>query len=198
MEGQVVGMPKLPFHSFAFTLIENKRPRASLRMAAAGGDMYDLRVQKGSATNPTSQFTRQVPLEVAERLRDTLQSIGAFGWDESYGDTTAPGSRRWTMSVVFEEGVFSIESKGGSDVPAGFDDLLEELYRMDFPRPQAPAAPAEMQQLLSEAESNPEALATRMKSEFQHLSPAEQDQLLDALAATGLATRDWWERFFRS
>jgi hypothetical protein len=38
----------------------------------------------------------------------------------------------------------------------------------------------------------------RMKEEFRHLSPEEQSRMLDALAATGLATREWWERFFRS
>lgn len=242
-----------PFHSFTFTLLENKQPRTLFRMKAAEGDLYELKVQKGSAANPISQFTRKVPFEVAERLRDALQSIGVFGWDESYGDTTAPGSRRWTMSVVFQEGVFSIESKGGSDVPVGFDDVLEELYRLDFPRP-ARASQAggmrgvgsainamglgksgltggmsagdlgayasgrgadfsqmadslkaglggldarEMQDLLAQAQSNPQALQQRMKDEFRHLSPDEQNKMLDALASTGMATREWWERFLR-
>ena len=277
---------KHPFHNFAFTLLENRQPRTSFRMAVKDDGMYELRVQKGSAANPSSQFTRTVPIEVAERLRDALQTVGAFGWEESYGDTTAPGSRRWTMSVVFQEGVFSLESKGGSDVPAGFDDLLEELYRLDFPRPagsrQGGGAQGlgnasgaggisgtgnahsgtrgvgsalnamgfgglgsmggmsagdlgafassgqggmggagklggidfsgmadalsgglggldsvELQNLLSQAQTNPQAFQQRMKEEFRHLSPDEQSQMLDALAATGMATREWWERFFR-
>ena len=252
---------KLPFHSFAFTLLENKQPRTSFRLSAKDGGMYELHVQTGSAANPSSQFTRTVPVDVAERLRDALQSLGVFGWDESYGDTRAPGSRRWTMSVVFEEGVFSLESKGGSDAPQGFDALLEELYRLDFPRPAAQrnggqargvgsainamglggsgmlggmsagdlgafsAAGGgldfsrmadslkgglnglgglggldarEMQDLLSQAQSNPQVFQQRMKEEFRHLSPDEQNQMLVALAATGMATREWWERFFRS
>lgn len=249
-------MSALPFHSFTFTLLENKQPRVLFRMAAAEGGLYELKVQKGSAANPISQFTRKVPLEVAERLRDALQDIGAFGWEDSYGDTLAPGSRRWTMSVVFQEGVFSLESKGGSDVPAGFNALLEELYRLDFPRPAVARKgkgaqgvgsaintmglgglgsiggmsagdlgafassgmgagadfsrfgelfaggmggvdAREMQDLLAQAQANPQLLQQRMKDEFRHLSPDEQDQMLDALAATGMATREWWERFLR-
>ena len=260
---------KPPFHSFTFTLLENRQPRRLLRMTMKGGGAYELHVQKGSAANPISEFTRTVPVEVAERLCDALQAIGAFGWDESYGDVTAPGSRRWTMSVVFQEGVFSLESKGGSDVPMGFADLLEELYRLDFPRPvgasgasvgctsglKGPGYPGgvggigsslnasglggsgmlrgmsagdlgayaasggdgidfsrmadslkgglggldarEMQELLSQAQTNPQAMQQRMKEEFRHLSPVEQNQMLDALASTGMATREWWERFFR-
>ena len=215
----------LPFHSFTFTLLENKRPRKSFRLVAGDEGLYELDVQQGSAANPTTRFTRKVPIEAAERLRDAMRSIGVFGWGDSYGDSVAPGSRRWSLGIVFKEGVFSLESKGGSDVPPGFDDLLEELYRMDFPRPAgarvgaAVSTPmptsvgdlaafaskfdapgfdaAEIQRLLAQVGNSPEALASRMKDEFRHLSPDEQSQMLDALASTGLATREGWERFFR-
>ena len=202
----------LPFHRFTFTLIENKRPRTSLRMTAGEDGFYELHVQKGSAANPSSQFTRKVPVDAAERLRDTMQSIGAFGWEESYGDATAPGSRRWTMGVVFQEGVFSIESKGGSDVPAGFDDLLEELYRLDFPRPaepragSAPVIPTSIGDLAAYASNaglpdlanfDSAEIQQRMKEEFRHMSPDEQSQLIDMLVQTGMGSRDFWERFFR-
>lgn len=256
-------MPKPPFHSFAFTLIEDKRPRTSLRMTALDNGDYELHVQKGSAANPSSQFTRKVPVETVERLRDALQRAGAFGWEPSYGDNTRPGSRRWTLSIVFEKDVFSLESKGGSDVPGGFNELLEELYRLDFPRTTAsgnatkaggptsatglssainamgagsfgrmsagdlgayaatgtgPASDLpgvdfsqiadelkdglpgldarDMQDLLAQAQSNPEAIRKRMREEFQHLSASEQERMLDALAATDMATREWWRRFF--
>ena len=125
----------LPFHSFTFTLVADRRPRAAFRMTAQEGGMYELHVERGSASSPTSQFTRALPLDVAQRFKDTLQELGVFGWEESYGDTSAPGSRRWTLNTVFKEGVFSVSSKGGSDAPAAFDALLEELYRLDFPRP---------------------------------------------------------------
>ena len=221
---------QLPFHSFAFTLIDNKRPRAMLRLSASDEGFYELHVEKGSASRPASQFTRQVPVETAQRLKDALQSLGVFGWDEEYGDSRAPGSRRWRVSTIFKEGVFSVSSRGGSDVPVGFDDMLEELYRLDFPRPDQPkAAPsgivglptesmgfdfgqladlmggdglpgfdaASMTELLDEARSNPQALQNRMREEFRHMPREEQDRLLDALASSGMASRAWWERFFR-
>ena len=201
----------LPFHSFTFTLLENKRPRKSFRMMVADGGLYELHVQQGSATNPSAQFTRRVPIEAATRLRDTLQSVGAFGWEASYGDATAPDSRRWSLSVVFKKGVFSIESKGGSDVPAGFDDLLEELYRMDFPRPagqrvsapaaQMPSSIGDMAAFASQLGSDPaqaQRLARQMKDEIRHMSPAERNQLIDMLVQSGMGTRAFWEDFLRN
>lgn len=131
---------KLPFASFSFTLVEDKRPRAALRLSTSEQGMYELHVEKGSASNPVSQFTRLVPNEVAQRLKDSLQDIGVFAWEESYGDSTAPGKKRWSVTTVFKEGVFSVVSRGGSDTPAGFDQMLEELYRLDFPRSNAPRA----------------------------------------------------------
>ncbi len=236
--------------------------------------LFTLTVQKGSAANPTSKITRQVPAAAAERLRDGLQRAGAFSWEESYGDSTAPGSLRWALAVVFQKDVFSIEAKGGSDVPPGFPQLLEELYALDFPRPAAekpqgaagvgraigdtmgalgvgsiggmsagdlgayaatkgaggdfsylrslfggaggaglpeglegfeglgdfdPAAidPQEAAKLFAEMQRNPEAMQKRLRDEFRHLSPDEQNRMLDALAGLGLASRAWWERFFR-
>jgi len=212
----------LPFESFIFTLIADKRPRTMLRMTAKDGGLYELHVEKGSASNPTSQFTREVPLDVAQRLKDELQGIGVFGWEESYGDTTAPGSRRWSLTTVFKEGVFAVSSKGGSDAPAGFDAMLEELYRLDFPRPEAsrlrgaaatapegafgnlsPAALSDMlgsgeaREMLDQLQRNPQAMQQRMKDEYRRMSPDEQRQLIDMLSASGMGDRDFWERFFR-
>ena len=307
----------LPFHSFAFTLIEDGRPRTALRLTAvdvgeragnggasagagvgagagAGADesfgMYELHVEKGSAANPSSQFTRKVPVEVAQRLRDSLQEIGVFNWAEEYGEGADAGDgagagadagngglhRRWTVTTVFKKDVFSVASKGRGVVPPGFDDMLEELYRLDFPRPKSskgqagqggapglgsiigasgfrgagglsagdlgafssygsklgggqgfPGAPfmsglgdgsgadfsqiadalqkngfpdfdaSDMGDLLAEVGSNPQALQDRMREEFRHMSPDEQNRMLDALASTGMASRAWWERFLR-
>lgn len=130
----------LPFQSLSFTLVDERKPRAALRMKHVEGNMYELHVEKGSAANPISQFTREVPIEVAQRLKDSLQEIGVFGWVEQYGNVDGRPSRRWTLVTVFKEDVFTLTSKGGSDVPAGFDLMLEELYRIDFPRPVEPAA----------------------------------------------------------
>lgn len=217
-----------PFQSFVFTLVRDKMPRASLRLTLHEDGMYELHVQQGSAANPTRQFTRLVPAEVAERLRDCLRDAGVFGWEESYGDTRAPGSLLWSLSLVFKEGVFGIASKGGSDTPSGFGAMLEELYHLDFPRPKAERPSVQpqvandvpgvdfdqlanlmkgnglegldgiqMASLLEEARSNPQALQTRMRLEFSHMPKDEQEQLLDALAASGMASRAWWERFLR-
>ena len=209
----------LPFHSFNFTLIADKRPRTAFRLKAVEGGMYELHVEKGSASNPTSQFTREVPVDVVQRLKDALQEIGVFGWDESYGDAKAPGSRRWTVNTVFKEGVFSISSKGGSDAPAGFDAMLEELYRLDFPRPaeraavgnstgsgrtSMPVMPTSMGDLaafmsqgglpdLDSAE-----LQQRMKDEVRRMGPAERKQLIDMLLQSGMGTREFWEDFFNN
>lgn len=268
---------KLPFQSFTFWIIEGRQPRSLMRLRAPqdeAGEFYTLEVTKGSATNPLSAISREVPISQAESLRDALQGLGVFGWEEAYGDGSAPGSRRWSLSIVFEEGVFSIESKGGSDVPARFPEMLEELYRLDFPRPAAPRAEAgagvgeaigstmgalgmnsigsmssgdlgayaatkganndfsylkgmfgangmpegmddllagdfegieglegldasDLQRLLGEAQRNPQAFQAQMKESFKYMSPAEQDKMLDMLAATGMATREWWERFLR-
>lgn len=132
----------LPFQSFSFTLIEDKRLRAAFRMSAVDEGEYELHVEKGSASNPTTQFTRCVPVESAQRLKDALQSIGVFGWEESYEPGPARGARRWTVGTVFKEGVFSVSSRGYDIVPAGFDAMLEELYKLDFPRPAASRAGA--------------------------------------------------------
>lgn len=218
-------MSDAPFHSFTFTLIADKRPRTAFRMKMVEDGMYELHVEKGSASNPTSQFTRQIPVEVAQRLKDALQGIGVFGWAESYGDSVAPGSQRWSMSAVFKEGVFSVASRGGSDVPLGFDEMLEELYRLDFPRPNTagaadarhargttgggPAAsfsalPTSIGDLAAYASKGDFAnldlstLQQRMRDEIGRMGPAERKQLIDMLVQSGMGTRAFWEDFFNN
>ena len=211
-----------PFHSLTFTLIADKRPRVAFRMKLLESGMYELHVERGSASNPTSQFTREVPVDVAQRLKDALQDIGVFGWDEAYGDTTAPGSRRWALNTVFKEGVFSVASKGGSDAPAGFDALLEELYRLDFPRPDAAGAPSSSGATGATPRRSLQAFPTsigdlaayaskgdlgnldmsmlqqRMKDEVKRMGPAERKQMIDMLVQSGMGTREFWEDFFNN
>lgn len=128
-----------PFYSISFNLLEDRRPRCAFRMLDNGDGTYELHVEKGSAANPLAQFTRTVPASVAARLKDGFQDAGVFSWEESYGDLPTGPALRWSLSVVFKKDVFSVTSKGGNDVPAGFDLMLEELYRLDFPRPDEPA-----------------------------------------------------------
>ena len=86
--------------------------------------MYELHVERGSAANPSSQFTREAPVATAQGLKDALQEIGVFAWDESYPDLPGAPARRWTLSTVFKKDVFSVSSKGGSDVPVIADAML--------------------------------------------------------------------------
>ena len=286
---------RYPFESLSFMMIEGNRPRVSLRMARQDDGMYELQAEKGSAANPSKRFARQVPVDVAQRLKDALQGLGVFGWDESYGNAPEALARRWSLNIVFKKGVFEQSSKGGSAVPAEFDLMLEELYRLDMPRPaeraggagsgaasgvvggsgdtrgtDASASPFDLgagaglgadaqgasglskglaglagamgtlglgsvggmsagdlgaygavgktpdsldfsklgafmsseeagdaAKLLEEAQRNPQAFQQRMKDEFKHLPPDEQNRMLDALASTGLASRAWWERYLR-
>ncbi len=213
---------KLPFQSFRFSLIEGRLPRREIRVTAGEKGMFDLHIAKGSATNPTMKVDREIPLETACALRDALQGIGVFGWDDSYGDLPGAPMRRWTLSIVFKEGVFTVTSKGGSDVPVGFESMLDELYHLDFPRPDSgrpsvqsdrlPGAmpsfdgmpsfaempsSGEVAELMAELQRNPQAMQQRIKDEFAHMQPDEQNAMLDMLASTGFASRAWWERFLR-
>ena len=243
-----------PFQNLSFMMVENKRGRKLFRMTQQE-DGFNLHVEVGSAANPSSQFTRVVPLEVAQRLKDALDRLGVFSWEESYGDKRAPGSVRWSLNTVFKENVFSVASKGGSDVPPQFNAFLEELYRLDFPRPEGSARGAGLDagagekpvdalsafaesmygdgaaqgpgsinpdlaklfegmpqdvldrmgnvnagdalDALSYMRKNPTELFAQLKEAYVHMSPEERDQLLDALGRTGMASRAWWERFFR-
>lgn len=246
-----------PFYSITFTLVETRLGRKLFRLKQTnevdtnGDHTYELHVEKGSASNPSNQFTRKVPQETAQKLKDAFDALDVFSWNEQYGDTIAPGSMRWSLTTVFKEDVFTVVSKGGSDTPVQFNDMLEELYRLDFPRPKSgsgstttlsafgggntngrtSAASLEISRAMRQAgldlsslpngmgdalqdmlkglssadaldalgsmRQNPQEMQQRMKDEFQHMSPEEQNKLLDMLAQTGTASRAWWERFLR-
>ena len=128
-----------PFDGFTFWMIQGNLPRVSLNLARLLDDSYELHVAKGSAANPTFTVTRAVPLATAVRLNEALVEANASNWEEAYGD--APGAQplRWGMTITYKKDVFSVTSKGGSATPAGFNRVLDELYRMDMPRPPASA-----------------------------------------------------------
>ena len=85
-------------------------------------------------------------------------------------------------------GAFASTGGAGFDFSRIADSLEGGLAGMDA---------REMQELMSQMQANPQAMQQRMKEEFRHLSSDEQNKMLDALASTGMATREWWERFFR-
>ncbi|ACU95016.1 hypothetical protein Ccur_13400 [Cryptobacterium curtum DSM 15641] len=122
-----------PFHSLTFMMFKQPGGRSVFRMKEDGSGMYKLNVETGSSANGT-HFTRTLPQASAQQLKDDLSAAGVFGWDEQY-DLDA--DFKWTLNVVFKEGVYSQSSQGGSKVPPGFDEMLEAFYRLDFPRPDA-------------------------------------------------------------
>lgn len=132
---------KAPFQNLVFTLNDRANGRVLFQMTQLDEANFELHVEKGPAGQLSTNFTRTVPLKTAEALRDALAELGVFGWDEEYPDTLVPGSKQWRLKIVFQEGVFTQESAGGSNVPEGFDGLLEELYQLDLPRPGADDAP---------------------------------------------------------
>lgn len=217
-------------------MIWGSMPRESLSLSADDEGSYVLHVQKGSTANPTFQFTRTVPHEMADRLNAALLAAGVAGWEESYGDAAGSPALRWGLSIVYKKDVFAQASKGGSATPVGFDRLLEELYRLDFPRPDAQSqkrssnsskavglpewdalgrdlgidlsslgldqldgllGSAELEELVEQTKGDPYAFQAKMRAEFARMSPSEQEQLIDKLTATGLASRAYWERWLR-
>ncbi len=220
-----------PFDRFTFTCTDRVNGRVLFWMHRLQDDSYELHAEKGPSGQLMAEFTRTVPLKTAEALRDELSEAGVFGWDESYPDDAAPGSRRWNMTIVFQEGVYTQTCSGGSSVPDGFDALMEALYKLDLPRPGADDAPgistppmmpgmpggfdlsalfsggpaggpdasmlAEMQQTMAEMQAHPERFQQQIKEEFRSLPLEQQEGMLDMLASTGMAPREWWEKFLR-
>ena len=237
-----------PFERFSFTLVADRKPRAAFQLTLAEDGTYALHFERGSASNPLSQFNRTIPASRIQEFKDRLQAIGVFGWSESYGSLAGAPAMRWSVSTVFREGVFSVASRGGSDVPQDFDAFLEELYRLDFPRPEGSSATSVQSPLLSGSaglgaltgatgefgnmgmlgqmgsagfdfsklsgmlpdsdvplgeiagmldglQNNPAELQRRMRDEYSHMTPDEKDALIDMLASTGMASREWWRRW---
>ncbi len=217
---------KPPFHSIKFT-IADQGGRRLFQMTSNADGTFSTQVQKGSASNPSLDESHTLPLESARELRDELGRIGVFEWEDSYDDKPGAPLLKWSLLIVFEVDVFSLDIRGGSAVPPHFDDLLQALYKLDFPRPvgEAPAAPsgnaaavgtagmdfsqlfgqggmdpqmmAQMQTMMSQMQSNPEMIADQMRMGFHDLPIDQQNQLLDMLASTGTASREWWENFLR-
>ena len=49
---------------------------------------------------------------------------------------------------------------------------------------------------MRDIQENPQRMQELMRSEFRSMPAEQRNAMLDMLAATGLGTRDWWERFF--
>lgn len=223
MEGDTRTQP--PFESFTFMTFETPQGRSLFRMSLAS-DMYELHVEQGSAANPAVKFTRTVPRETAQKLKDRLGELGVFSWDEAPQASPRDNLAQWSLALVFKKDVFSVEARGANKVPAHFDDVLEELYQLDFPRPAAPKEPEapafdgmpfdmgamqnlfgadgpnayafeQMQEALETMRTDPARFQQMMRDEFRALPVEQQEAFINALASTGMASRAWWERFLR-
>ena len=56
---------------------------------------------------------------------------------------------------------------------------------------------SQMQETLNMMQNDPARFQAQMREEFAQLPRQQQDAMLDMLAASGMATREWWERFLR-
>ena len=56
---------------------------------------------------------------------------------------------------------------------------------------------SDLQRIMADMQADPQRMQELMRSEFRSMSPEQQGAMLDLLASSGLATREWWERFFR-
>ena len=56
---------------------------------------------------------------------------------------------------------------------------------------------SDLQRIMADMQADPQRMQELMRNEFRSMSPEQQGAMLDLLASSGLATREWWERFFR-
>ena len=117
-----------------------------------------------------------------------MPGIGASSMLNSLGSAFGP-------SGLPGMGSLSIGDIGAYGAAGGFDssNMADVLGQAGFPGIDS----AELAELLSEAGRNPQGLQQRMRDEFRHMTPDEQNRMLDALASTGMASRAWWEQFLR-
>lgn len=82
---------------------------------------------------------------------------------------------------------------GGNFDPSQMFSAMQAMMSTGVPQ----QALEEMQQIMNELKDNPEAFQQRLKAEFRALPPSQQEELLNMLGSTGMASREWWEDFFR-
>lgn len=84
----------------------------------------------------------------------------------------------------------------GAFNPAALQGLFEQMQRMMDSSGAGGAGLEEFQTVMRDIQENPQRMQELMRSEFRSMPAEQRNAMLDMLAATGLATRDWWERFF--
>ncbi len=69
-----------------------------------------------------------------------------------------------------------------------FEGMGEGMGGFDF---------SDMQHIIADMQANPQRMQEMMREGFYSMSPEQQNAMLDLLASSGMASRQWWERFFR-
>lgn len=71
--------------------------------------------------------------EQVQQLQDDLVKAGVYLWDPSYNDAEGAAPSRWNLTIVLQKDVFTQTSRGGSDYPEGFADMIEAFHRIGLP-----------------------------------------------------------------
>lgn len=169
-----------PFYSLVFMQFQEPQGRSVFRIKQSDQGMYTLSVESGSAANGT-HFSREIPESFAQTLKDELGQAGVFAWEESYGGDP---SFSWSLKIVFKQDVFSIASQGKSELPAGFNDMLEAFYKMDFPRPSSQDESRARRSDISSAFGDPKDLISidELFSQFGNMGSSDiMSQMQDAM-----------------
>lgn len=130
----------LPFEALSFSLSDESHGTASFRLTWEGDGLYRAAVSS-TAGGRTRETERKLPLASAQELFARLSELGAFRWDEEYPARVGEPIVRWRLGINFKTKVYSQVSQGSS-TPPRFDDLLEALYALDFPRPERRPEPS--------------------------------------------------------
>ena len=56
---------------------------------------------------------------------------------------------------------------------------------------------SDLQRVMADLQSDPQRMQDMLRSEFRSMPAEQQNAMLDLLASTGIATRQWWEDFLR-
>lgn len=125
--------PSAPFYQLEFTRITDGG-RAWIQIEQVDDEAFEVKTEQGPHTDVITNDFRVNTASVVS-LRDRLAQIGVFGWDDVYGDAPLVPNLTWNLTIVFQKGVFTQSSRGGSDVPVGFDDLVDLLEQAGMPKP---------------------------------------------------------------
>jgi|GEM_PF-6823061 len=122
-----------PFYRMEFTQITDSG-RAWIQIAQIDDEAYEVKTEQGPHNDAISNEFRVNTASVVS-LRNKMAEIGVFGWEEEYKDAPLVPNLSWALTIVFQKDVFTQTSRGGSDVPLGFDKFIHLLEQAGMPKP---------------------------------------------------------------